>query len=203
MLKALSSIVPEESIEFEIGKMCEAYVTKIFAGKVRDTNDAYVEHLRRVAIHKIVSMHKRNEIDFNLFLIALMHDLFEDFRCKGYLIKVWIIFGFDVAFGIWWLTKPSKKLFFGNKRARDHFFYLKLWLAPRRYFSIKMCDRHDNLDDMWIEHHSREFQEKKISETVSVYIPIAKKNSINYDTLLQTVERARIKLDSYSKTVLK
>jgi len=149
-------------LERELKHVATAYVFSKYGhrGQQRDNGERYFEHPRAVALIILDEMEIRN--DWQLIVIALLHDIVED---------SWLLdedrleknFGRAVALGIKYLTKdPTEKKELYLARLRSY--------ATWRVLLVKLCDRVHNLRTL--DGCSEEKQRKQILETEKEYIPL-------------------------------
>lgn len=127
-------------VELTLAQKAVAFAEKAHAGqKRRVTGAAYIVHPVRVA--EMVAQHRLRE---EFVAIAYLHDVVED--CGISVQQLEDEFGYEVADGVYKLTKPLLKE--GNRATRTAKFIASLKAAPREIQIIKLCDRLDNLKEM-------------------------------------------------------
>lgn len=127
----------------------------------RTSKAPYVRHDWRTALICLIVM---GVVDVPTLITCILHDVVEEDRRRFNYVVMEKVFGWRVAYSLWFLTKPSKKWFFGSCRVRDWVYWsLIIHLAPRNAQLVKLADRYDNLLDLWA--CDPEKRARKLTET--------------------------------------
>lgn len=158
---------------------------KEFEGKMREGGERYFEHLRDVALIKLLWLRKK---DPEHVAALLLHDLPEDIQGwtserVGKRLK-----NKNVATYIDWMTKPDIKDF-PSKEMRDHAYHLRLDFSPTEIKEDKLCDRLHNM--ITIDGCPAEKRVRKIRETEGWYLHTADKYGILYHELVEAIMWAK------------
>ena len=147
-------------LPFEIEAIETAYIFAKY-GHRNQTRDCgiirYFEHPKAVAL---VLINELQVYDWHAIVLALLHDIKEDSFILSW-ERVQINFGAAITRELKFLTKEPKAGY--EKRLMQS--------ESKRVLMLKLCDRLHNLRT--INSCSKEKRDKKIKETISVYLPIA------------------------------
>lgn len=158
-----------------------------FREKLREDGGQYFEHLRAVALIQIDYLRLT---DYELIIAGLLHDIVEDIPSWN-IERVQKEFGERVAYFVQYATKPSKKEY-PNEKDRNRLYHLRLRLAPREFFLVKLPDRLHNI--LTLDACPREKQIRKVEETYRYYMPYAEQHFILVHALEEALERIERKL---------
>lgn len=141
-------------------------------GQLRDNGAPYFEHVRDTT-HILVDELGIN--DCAMICAALLHDTVEDSPedlpiITPILLK--LLFGQDVHYLVDIVTKPKRSdQRFKSDRARHQYYFNRLFKeGDCRVKLVKLCDRLHNLRTL--RQCSPEKRERKIKETIEVYLPL-------------------------------
>jgi (p)ppGpp synthase/HD superfamily hydrolase len=167
----IAQIFPRSDVRFHLIEKAYDTAKDAFRGIERDGGERYFEHIRAVTLILVDYLYIR---DHELIIAAILHDLVED-------IAAWDVervereFGIRVARLVDYLSKPRASEM-PDKRERERIYHDRFEQAPREFFIVKMADRLHNL--LTLGSCSEEKRRRKMVETVTHYLPHARKHLI-------------------------
>jgi len=174
--------------------------------KRRQSGERYFEHMRAVAIILMDYLFIFERIGlqipaYKIIAAALLHDVVED--CPEWdLDRIRREYGYEVAWLLDYVSKRPKSDFGGDTQAQLEFYHNRFATAPVEFFLIKLADRLHNQITLWCCDPDK--IRRKILETISDYIPWARKLGILAHELEATVdnfeERLKIHIEQCAIT---
>ena len=137
-----------------------------FKWKLRDSWEAYFEHLVRTATI-ILTEFENPTID--KVILALLHDIYEDTSILE--STLWLIYSKDICNKIKFISKNDMSLKWDNKKKA--YFERLLKCTDETIIDVKLADRIDNLRTIWCWKKNKII--KKVIETRKYILPLAEK----------------------------
>jgi len=158
----------DSSMESQTIHRAYAVIKKVSTGKMRhEKGKSYISHPRTIAF----ALMFLNFYDYVSIVVALLHDLNEDFPETWPHERLLSEFGLEIAHEVESLTRPPLSADIPTKQVRDTLYSKSLRRASRRVKIIKILDRLHNMKTFSL--YSEEKRGRKIKETVDEIMPIA------------------------------
>ncbi|MEA3323055.1 MAG: HD domain-containing protein [Patescibacteria group bacterium] len=172
-----------------------------FKYKKRDGGERYFEHVRAVAIILIdyLFIFQLTNLQIPAYKIvaaALLHDVVED--CSEWtLVRIEREYGRDVAWLLDYVSKRPKSDFGGDEVAQLEYYHIRFISAPFEFFLIKLADRLHNQLTLWSCDAEKIY--RKHTETVKIYLPLARKWGILVHELEATTTGFKKRMKKHMK----